>query len=793
MKKISAVKNAVPVALAAAMAVTGGTPVLAASSADADNNTATKNDLDNSDIIDMSQKGSITIRKYDMTSAKKDKVMSEDGQINGKEVASTGETNAEVELAMADYAVQGVEFTYLYCGKAEAYSLTSGTTAKVELVYEVPEKLRQILGLAKEDAYDMEAEGVANKCDGSGGNEQRWHYNTTQINQAMKDLLTGDGSTEDNKLGKDALEDYVNSNDAAVQMALTDANGLTSVDGLDLGLYLIVETKVPEEVVESVNPWFVTLPFTRSDGTKWLYDCVCYPKNQTGNPTLDKLVRNSTGDVSGTDVKGDDGHYADQKYNTIVSNLVTADKTAQEFAAERGDDQKTDGEYNYEDTTTASEGDVLDYILVSKIPRIHSKATYLTEYTFRDVLSEGIAYNEDARVAFYTSEDAAMVNDTTKAVDIWGFAAQDNGEEDAMYAQDYAKLSVDYNEETGQTQMTVSFTDAGLKYINENRSEYYIVIYYTGTVNSDATAVLGDEGNKNDVTLTWRRTSDTFYNTIEDRCYVYTFGLDLTKLFSDGNGDPTKVKFNCYNQTDGYYLVADEVGTLDGEKTYYVTGKTTDQAKATVFSPDANGKLNVHGVEGDTYQLTELETDAGYALLKDQIVIQINTTTRNVDPAVCGYVGNDSSTNHNHTEECYDRGIAVDPATGVAYNDDVLICGQACVETANGRTIEKIPMLVEAYVPATASVDGVDAQMTNYIVTRDSNINGNVNYNSKDVLAALTGEVNSTDGIVNIEITNDTTTKLPQTGGNGLYAVTLAGIAAVAGGCLLAVKRKKSC
>ena len=63
-EKISVVKNAMPVALAAAMAVTGGTPVLAASSADANNNTATKNDLNNSDIIDMSKKGSITIRKY---------------------------------------------------------------------------------------------------------------------------------------------------------------------------------------------------------------------------------------------------------------------------------------------------------------------------------------------------------------------------------------------------------------------------------------------------------------------------------------------------------------------------------------------------------------------------------------------------------------------------------------------------------------------------------------------------------------------------------------------------------
>ena len=38
----------------------------------------------------------------------------------------------------------------------------------------------------------------------------------------------------------------------------TDANGLASKDGLPLGLYLMVETKVPEQVTSTVNPWFLT-------------------------------------------------------------------------------------------------------------------------------------------------------------------------------------------------------------------------------------------------------------------------------------------------------------------------------------------------------------------------------------------------------------------------------------------------------------------------------------------------------------------------------------------------------
>ena len=80
---------------------------------------------------------------------------------------------------------------------------------------------------------------------------------------------------------------------------------------LPLGLYLIVETEVPEEVTVTVAPWLVSLPFTNiSDSEQtaqdedtntisetWLYDATCYPKDQTGNPTLDKMVRNAYGNI----------------------------------------------------------------------------------------------------------------------------------------------------------------------------------------------------------------------------------------------------------------------------------------------------------------------------------------------------------------------------------------------------------------------------------------------------------------------------------------------------------------
>ena len=52
-------------------------------------------------------------------------------------------------------------------------------------------------------------------------------------------------------------------------------------------------------------------------------------------------------------------------------------------------------------------------------------------------------------------------------------------------------------------------TGEGNVVLNEDGfSDYYVVLYYTVTVNSDAQVVLGDDGNPNDVNLTWERTSE---------------------------------------------------------------------------------------------------------------------------------------------------------------------------------------------------------------------------------------------------------------------------------------------
>ena len=128
----------------------------------------------------------------------------------------------------------------------------------------------------------MKSDNEANKCTGT-----KYHYTASTLQDAVR------ATNEKGVKAKNKLEAYAVKNGTA--MKLTDKNGLAKAENLDLGLYLIVETKVPEQVTMTVEPWIVSVPMTHSDGKGWFYDVYVYPKNQSGNPTLEKLVRNAEG------------------------------------------------------------------------------------------------------------------------------------------------------------------------------------------------------------------------------------------------------------------------------------------------------------------------------------------------------------------------------------------------------------------------------------------------------------------------------------------------------------------
>ena len=506
--------------------------------------------------IDSGRKASLSLYKYDITAA------SEDGAWNTASYVSTGVQDDAVTDKLAKYAIQGVEFSYLRVASISTYSQRENGQYKVGVLYGFAEDtILQAIGLTAADAHKSE-NGIR-------------YYTSDKLNKALADALADNATTV-----KNALEIAVRNGGKA--MAETDTNGHSKVSGLEQGLYLVVETRVPENVTSTCNPFFISLPMTTVDGKGWNYDVTVYPKNQTGSPDLEKTVRedkNSTGKNGGT------------------ANIA-------------------DG---YAHTATASVGDVVEYQIISTLPTITSKATSLTTYTFVDTLSEGIHYNRsDVVIEFF--RDAGCTDQIT------------------AWDEDSGKFVVSYDDAANT--MSIGMTEAGLADINESESVYTgsvkrgysdctMRITYAATLTADAK--LGDTDNPNEVVLTWKRTNTGYFDTLQDCCHVYTYGVDVLKQFSDGKGDLTNVSFLLHNDTDGYFVTA---MLVDG--VYHVTGHEVKESKATVFVPNGEGHIRVMGLEDDTYTMTETATDKGYVLLKDGIEIIITAVEGESACETCG-------------------------------------------------------------------------------------------------------------------------------------------------------------
>ena len=537
--------------------------------------------------IDTSKKASLSIYKYDITKA------SEDGVWDAESYVSTGLHDDAVIDKLSKYAIQGVEFTYL-------------KVADVTMSNEVVDGQRQVgvlYGFDSSDRSSAVLSAIGLTAADARKTENGVNYFTSDaLNNKLAAALAANATNV-----KNALENAVKN--GGVAMTETDTTGHTSASGLEQGLYLVVETRVPENVTSTCNPFLISVPMTTIDGSEWLYDLTVYPKNQTGNPDLEKTVReskNSTG-----------------KHNGSLTDIK-------------------DG---YAHTATASVGDVVDYQIISTLPTITSKASSLSEYTYVDTLSKGIRYNKNDVVIEFFRDSACTDKITT-------------------WAEDSGKFTVAYDD--AQNSMTIRMTEAGLSEINEATTVYTdsvkrgyseCTMHITYAAHLTADAQMGDKDNPNTVTLTWKRTNTTYYDTLEDCCHVYTYGIDVLKQFSDGKGSVQNVKFNLHNDTDDCYIIAD---LKDG--TYYAKGVTTKKSDATTFVPNSSGHIIVKGLEDDSYSLTETATDKGYLLLTEAVKIVI-TTKENGTCEQCGAKLLTASATVNDKDVTMTEGNAIVPLT----------------------------------------------------------------------------------------------------------------------------------
>lgn len=541
--------------------------------------------------IDLTQTGSVNLWKYDLSSAQADGVWDSSYVSTGVRDQSGVEAILGASGSSSGYAIEGVVYTYLKVAELKSVTVTDNDVERSELMYGIVNNAANTAFLS---AVGVSANDRYAAADETNGDVTTYYYRSDTLIAGLQNALTSNATTV-----KNALEIYV-VNNGGTAMPATDSYGHSSANDLPLGLYLFVETQVPEMVTSTTAPFLVSIPMTSStaSGSQWIYDVALYPKNLTGLPTLDKTVREA-------------------KTSSGKNNGTAA---------------ITDG---FAESATASAGDTVEYQIISTLPSITSAASYLSQYTFVDILSTGITYKKnDVVLEFYN--EAACTNKI------------------ATWTADSEKFSVGYTTGTnGESIMTIAMTAAGLNEINTSSAVYTgasavnsgysdctLRITYGATLDTDNSLILGDTGNPNEVTLTWKRSNTSFYDTLTDDAAVYSFGLDVTKNFSDGRGDATKVEFLIQNSTDSYYLTGAFNTT---ENMWYVTGKTAEANSATHFVPTAAGKLTVKGLEDDAYTLTEVKTDSAYTLLKAPVQVVISKNSSTVSATVDGKAVNMSA------------------------------------------------------------------------------------------------------------------------------------------------------
>lgn len=140
-----------------------------------------------------------------------------------------------------------------------------------------------------------------------------YYNNGAETTPKAENYLDSAGKVDTTKV-KNFDDAGKNGEKCVVVMPATGTNGVSTISGLELGLYLAVETTTPAAVTSAIQPFLISVPMTKVDtaddnsksADSWLYDIHVYPKNSTavGEITLKKLGVIGNDTANGSALKG---------------------------------------------------------------------------------------------------------------------------------------------------------------------------------------------------------------------------------------------------------------------------------------------------------------------------------------------------------------------------------------------------------------------------------------------------------------------------------------------------------
>lgn len=390
----------------------------------------------------------------------------------------------------------------------------------------------------------------------------------------------------------------------------TNDNGEVSFEGLDVGLYVVIETQRPANVTEAVTPFLVSIPMTRkteNNQTDWLYNVVVYPKNSTSKGNVDLMKKGVIGDnkeatVDLSGVKFELEHKkenvtpdtweqissgeADGLFTTVKGKITATDLMPgtyrftevsyaegtkdKKYILNAGDSYvfvvnangtigKPEGtpEHNDDYETNDKTVTVYNYApdLEKQVQKNGAEGTWQVgaDYSVGDKVPYKITVTVPSNIArlktFEVTDTPVNLHDNIDDT----FTIGVDGTKQVLTKKTVDNVAYDYEViKDGTNGFKVAFNIDAIKKFGGEK----LIISYNATLLEDS-AVTSTDGNKNTATLIYSnkvKTDDTEetdndHNKITDETVVYTFKIKIVKqsdVVVDGTKAMQGVKFDLY-------------------------------------------------------------------------------------------------------------------------------------------------------------------------------------------------------------------------------------------------------
>ena len=457
-----------------------------------------------------------------------------------------------------------------------------------------------------------------------------------------------------------ALADGADPKLTAFATATTGDNGTKGqavFNEMPVGVYLIVETDAPSQIVNKTANFLVSIPMANEDGTGWNYNIVANPKNAAvyGGISLKKYGKNYNPDGSSTEAPlGGAKFYLQRKEGNewvtvtapTVSNgngtvdaetgLLTTNNDGMinitdlapgtyrfiEYSAPQGYIMDGQAAYvftiNNDQTVTISDAykDTLANTIkvVNEKPNMEKQVKTGVDAENKDVygnatdasVGDVVTWKVTAAVPSNVNKLAKYIltDNMSKAL-TWESEAKanltiaTNPNVDLVKGTDYT-LTVPVDGTEGGT-WTIEFTTAGKEKLAANNVTSISVTFNT-KLNDKAT--VNKTGNLNDAGLTYSngfKSDDAKYpeqpepkdEVIKNEASVYTFGMNVEKV--DGKDSNVKLQGAEF---DLYLYNGSETNPTEAEL-------KNNGVKVGHYTTDENGEIHVSGLKNGTYYLVE--------------------------------------------------------------------------------------------------------------------------------------------------------------------------------------------